>query len=192
MTNRPPKNISDAVKATIYRAADDAKYMAMSRVDSGQFMDALVKRKDIGGVLEGYIAKQQIRHYIKDGVLNRYTKDKAKDAYKINLEAVIKKEFSLDVVKSHSGNDVSLYRSQHCTADGKYVVVAKGTFLKWETALRKALCFIAAAPFVQNAKSIQILLILYAQEKVIPPADKKLLENALQVCEGKVYIVGEY
>lgn len=191
MTNRPPKNISDAVKATIYKAADDAKYMAMSRVDSGQFMDGLVRRKDIGGVLEGYIAKQQIRHYIKDGVLNRYTKDKARDAYKLNLEAVIKSEFGFDVSKSANGNGVVLYRSQQCTVDGKYVVVAKGTFLKWETALRKSLCFIAAAPFAQNAKSIQILLVLYAQEKVIPPADKKLLENALKVCGARAHIVGE-
>jgi len=191
MTNRPPKNISDVVKATIYKAADDAKYMAMSRVDSGQFMDGLVKRKDIGGVLEDYIAKQQIRHYIKDGVLNRYTKDKARDAYKLNLEAIIKSEFSFDVSKSGNGSGVVLYRSQQCTVDGKYVVVAQGTFLKWETALRKALCFIAAAPFAQNAKSIQILLVLYAQEKVIPPADKKLLDNALKVCGAKAHIVGE-
>lgn len=191
MTNRPPKNISDVVKAAIYKAADDAKYMAMSRVDSGQFMDGLVKRKDIGGVLEGYIAKQQIRHYIKDGVLNRYTKDKARDAYELNLDAIIKNEFGFDVSKSDDGNGVVLYRSQQCAVDGKYVVVAKGTFLKWETALRKALCFIAAAPFAQNAKSIQILLVLYAQEKVIPPADKKLLENALKVCGSKAHIVGE-
>lgn len=65
MTNRPPENISKTVKATIYKAADEAKYMAMSRTDSGQFMDGLVKRKDIGGILENYIPKQQIRHYIK-------------------------------------------------------------------------------------------------------------------------------
>ncbi len=88
--------------------------MAMSRVDSGQFMDGLVKRKDIGGVLEGYIAKTQIRHYIKDGVLNRYTKDKARDAYKLNLDVIVKKEFGFDVSKSDNGDGVVLYRSQQC------------------------------------------------------------------------------
>lgn len=191
MTNRPPENISKTVKATIYKAADEAKYMAMSRTDSGQFMDSLVKRKDIGGILENYIPKQQIRHYIKDGVLNRYTKDKARDAYALDLEEVIESVFGFKVSESGKGDGVTLYRSQQHVSDGSYVVVATGTFLKWETALRKALCFIAVAPFSKNAKSVQTLLVLYAQGNVIPPADKALLGSALKVCGAKAHIVGE-
>jgi hypothetical protein len=178
------------VKSAIYKAADDAKYTAMSRTDSGRFMDGLVKEKNIGGVLENYIPKQQIRHYIKDGVLNRYNKDKARNAYDLNVGNVIKSVFGFSAVESGKGDGVILFRSQQHAPDGKYVVVATGTFLKWETALRKALCFIATAPFSENAESIQTLLVLYAQDKVIPPADKTLLENALKVCDAKVHIVG--
>jgi hypothetical protein len=191
MPNRPPKNISDTLKMSIYNAADEANYMIMSRTEAGQFMDGLVRRKDIGGVLESYIAKPQVRHYIKDAVLNRYTKDKTRGALNIDLVGAIKREFGLDVTKSDDRDGVSLYRSQHCAVDGKYVVVANGTYLKWETALKKALCFTATAPFSQSAKLIQILVVLYAQQKIITPSDKRLLANALKACGAKAHIVGE-
>lgn len=191
MTNRPPADIATRVKAEIYAAADDAKYMAMSRTESGRFMDGLVKRKDIGGILESYIPKQQIRHYIKDGVLNRYTKDKAGEAYDIDLEETVHSICGVSVSETGRGDGTILYRSQAHADDGKYVVVATGTFLKWETALRKALCFIAASPFSKNAKSVQTLLVLYAQGKIIPPADKALLSAALSLCGASAHIVGE-
>lgn len=189
MTNRLPDNIAKTVKSTIYQAADEAKYMAMSRTDASRFMDGLVKRKDIGGVLENYIQKQQIRHYIKDGVLNRYTKIKAGEAHDIELEEIVQKIFGHHVCESECSDGVVLYRSNQDPLGSHYVVVAKGTFLKWETALRKALCFIASNPFSNTALSTQSLLILYAQEKVIPNSDRALLEEALKICGAKAHIV---
>lgn len=124
-------------------------------------------------------------------MLNRYTKDKARDAYALDLEEVIESVFGFKVSESGKGDGVTLYRSQQHASDGSYVVVATGIFLKWETALRKALCFIAVAPFSKNAKSIQTLLVLYAQGNVIPPANKALLGSALKVCGAKAHIVGE-
>ena len=192
MTNRLPSDVALRVKAVIFLAADDNKYMSMSRNESGRFMDGLVKRKDIGGVLESYIPKQEIRHYIKDGVLNRYTKDKARDAYNCETEDIIEKIFNFKVIESAKQDGAALYRSQQNTHDGKFIVVATGTYLKWETALRKALCFTASSPFSKTANSVETLLILYAQGKIVPPADKEFLSNALKFYKTRIYILGEY
>lgn len=191
MTNQLPTEVSKVVKAAIYKAADEAKYIAMSRTDSGKFMDDLVRKKTIGGVLENYIPKQQIRHYIKDGVLNRYSKDKACESFPDNLTDVVKTLFKFEVIESENKNGVTLFRSKQNSLDGKYVIVSTGTFLKWETALRKSLFFIASNPFSNTANSLQILLILYAQGKIIPPSDKILLDKALNICNAKAHIVGE-
>lgn len=191
MTNRLPIDIATHVKSVIYESADRAKYMAMSRTEAGRFMDDLVKHNEIGGALENYIPKHQIRHYIKDAVLNRYTKDKAEDAYLIEIEALIQKLYGLKVFESDKGDGALLYRTLQPDKEAKYVVVAKGTFLKWETALRKALLFIAASPFQRHSKSIQILLTLYTQGKIITHSDKELLNNAIKQCAAKAHFIGE-
>jgi hypothetical protein len=73
----------------------------------------------------------------------------------------------------------------------QYIVVASGTFLKWETALRKTLLCVAAKPFGQYTDRVHIFLILMAQGKSIAPADKTLVQKALNKCGAKAHIVGE-
>jgi hypothetical protein len=70
-------------------------------------------------------------------------------------------------------------------------VISEGTFLKWETSLKRALLFIPAKPFSKTASETHIILMLFAQHKPVPPSDKKNLENALKRCGAKPYIFGE-
>lgn len=153
-------------------------------------MDSLVKREDVGGVISQYISKAEVRTYIKDGILNAYSKAYARKSRPSDLVSVIDAIFSMDCTYIEKRGDVEIYA---CSEDGsrKYVLIAYGTFLKWETALRKLL--ICLASFNDNVSSddVQLLAILMAQGKVIGPADKTLVSKALARCSARAYIVGE-
>lgn len=187
--NKPPLEVAQIVKPRIYKLADEARYISMSRIDAGKFMDDLVINSDVGGVLELHIPKAQVRHYIKDSVLNRYSKDKACEVLPDDLQSLVKKVFGASVSEIDKCKDVYLFRT--VGDEGKYIVVSKGTFLKWETALRKSLLYIVSKPFSKKASSVQTMLVLYAQGKVIAPADKILLQKALDICNAKQCILGE-
>ena len=69
-----PKNIQSQVKEAVFREADEFGYMASGRIESGQFIDTLVEDPEVGRVLIEYMPKERVRTYIKDGILNAYTK----------------------------------------------------------------------------------------------------------------------
>ena len=108
-----------------------------------------------------------------------------------DIRPIVKKAYALDVEESHSEDKLNLYRSTNTDRPNEYVVVAEGTYLKWETALKRALLFISAKPFSKTTNDIHILLLLFAQHKPIPPSDKKNLQNALSRCGGTPNIFAE-
>jgi hypothetical protein len=185
-----PKDVVKAMRATVYSAADEAKYVGMSRGASGLFLNQLVADKDVGGRLEMYMPKQEIRHYIKDAILNRYSKDRRRNALLVDCRNVITEIFGIDTELSDGNGDVSLYRSP-VARGAQYVVVSNGTYLKWETALRKALMFVAKSPFSRTAASVRILLLLHAQGKIVPGSDKDVLNAALSRCGAAAFIFAE-
>lgn len=191
MSSKIPKAIAQRIKETVFKAADETDYLAMARTDSGAFLNGLVTRPDVGGEIIKYISRDEVRHYIKDAILNRYSKDKTKEATPGDLKPIVKSAFGLDAGESHSQVKLSLYRSIDRERTDEFVVVSEGTVLKWETALKKALLFISAKPFSKKASKIHILLLLFAQHKPVPPSDKKNLEDALKRCGAKPYIFGE-
>lgn len=190
MANTLPKEIAKLIKEKIFAAADEAKYASMSRPESGKFMDELGRRKDIGGVIEQHMPKPRVKTYIKDGVLNAYSKAHARKAKPKNPADAIKAVYNVEAAffEKSGGVDVFAYRKENAT---RYVIVATGTFLKWESALRKALLCVAAKPSMQDVEKAHIFLILMAQGKAIPPADKTSLQKALDRCGAKAHIVGE-
>ncbi len=191
MSTKLPHEVAKTIKAIAYKVADDADYLAMSRTHSGIFLNQLVGREDIGGVVSQYVGKDQVRHYIKDAILNRYSKDKTEEAKPEKLAPIIKKVCGLDCEESHKENNLALYRVITESQEKEYVIVTEGTVVKWETALKKALLFIAGNPFYKEAKSVQILLVLFAQHKRIPPSDMNHLQKALRISKAKAYVFGE-
>lgn len=190
MGNKPPAGVATAIKDIVYREADRFCYLARDRVANGQFLDRLVEHPQVGGVLEQHIQKAEVRTYIKDAILNRYSKDKTLEAAPLNQDEIVSKTLNEEfrLIETHASSGVSLLRS----ASGvRYVVAARGTYLKWETALRKALLYIPKKPFASGGNSIEIVLFLYAQSRPISNAEKELLNAALSQAKASAYLYGE-
>lgn len=179
--NGMPKKIREKIFDTVYKKADEFGYMECDRVQSGRFMDLLVDDPEVGLILIEYMPKERVRTYIKDTILNRYTKlvnNRALEA--VTPEDTIKEVYEdtaavIDNVTS-KGNVLSILRSE----EGTIYVVSNGTVLKWETALRKALEIIAGKPpLTINGKAPYICLKLSTPTQALTDADKKLIHSAL-------------
>lgn len=129
-----PSAVQKKIKEKIYEEADKHGYLQKSRPENTVFMNNLIGNAAIGEVLKEYMPKERVRTYIKDGVLNRYAKDRT--ALKGSIDSIIGKHlngvFSIFVDEGINGPWVLLSKDE-------IVISAKGTFLKWETALRKIL-----------------------------------------------------
>ena len=191
-----PKTLSDAqqkkIKKAIYKKADEFGYMTSGRIESGRFMDELVEDPEIGGVLKEYMSKERIRTYIKDGVLNAYTKAKNKAALSgIMPESTVKRllHYEAEIIQKCSGKNsgVSVLRSEA----GRIVVVSGGTALKWETALRKALEIIANEPGLTiNNQTPEICLQLSEASQALTDADRNHIRTALNAIGVKALFCG--
>lgn len=181
MANRLPQQVRAKVIKTVYKRADSFGYMLCDRVQNGQFMDILVEDAEVGGVLQQYMQKERVRTYIKDTILNRYTKDATSRTLSSKTpEQTIKEEFAETayVIQKIKGSayDCHVLRSEA----GNIYIVSEGTFLKWETALRKGLEIIANEPNLTiDGKVPSLCLKLSLAGQTITEADKKLVRTAL-------------
>lgn len=180
--NNIPKQVREKIFDVVYRKADEFGYTQCDRVQSGQFMDNLVDDPEVGGVLINYMPKERIRTYIKDTILNRYTKHVTNEALaSVTPEETIKQVYgeNADVIDDihFKANTLSVLRAPD---SGNIYVVSCGTVLKWETALRKALETIANKPNLTiNGKAPQVCLKLSAPSQALTEPDKKLIRSAL-------------
>ena len=74
MGAKVPARISKEIKEIVFKEADGFNYLARTRSDNGWFLDKLVIQQDVGERLSQYMSKAEIRTYIKDAILNRYSK----------------------------------------------------------------------------------------------------------------------
>ncbi|EFO3842023.1 hypothetical protein DM598_18210 [Escherichia coli] len=191
MSNLIPDKIAKSIKQTVYNEADKVNYLSRTRTENGNFLAQLVSMPSVGGKLSQYMRKDAVRTYIKDAILNRYSKDKTGEAKPNDVEEIILETFKIDacLIEDNSKNKTSLYYGDN---GNKIIVVADGTVLKWETALRKALMLIASKNLVElNDKSVSILLTLFARYQKISPSDLKYIQKALLVCNAQAYIYGD-
>lgn len=192
MANRLPQQVREKIICIVYRKADEFAYMECDRVKNGQFMGILVEDPDVGGVLRQYMQKERIRTYIKDTILNRYTKDAtSKTLSSKTPEQTIQEEYGEDVnvIQRIKGTayDCHVLRSEA----GNIYIVSEGTFLKWETALRKGLEVIANEPNLtidEKVPSLCLKLSLAGQS--LTDADKKLIRTALAAAGVKATFCG--
>ena len=75
-----PADKQRRIKKLIFSRADQFGYATSGRIENGRFLDQLVNDPEIGGVLKEYMEKERVRTYIKDGVLNAYTKQLTRNA----------------------------------------------------------------------------------------------------------------
>lgn len=181
MANRLPKQARAKVIELVYKKADEYAYMECDRVKNGQFMDMLVEDPDVGGLLRQYMPKERVRTYIKDTILNRYTKEATSRTLSSKTpEQIIKEEYgeSSSVIQKVKGSayDCHVLRSEA----GNIFIVSEGTLLKWETALRKGLEIIANEPNLTIEGKVPSLCLKLSLAGQSPTdADKKLIRTAL-------------
>jgi hypothetical protein len=191
MGKKIPNKVAKEIKDLVYQKADEVNYLARSRTDNGVFFDQLVEMEDVGERLFQYMRKAEIRTYIKDAILNRYSKDKKQEERPQKLEQVIKELLDVDAeqVEFDKSKQITLYKD---ISNSCFIVIVDGTFLKWETALRKALLYIAAKPFSSRGNvQIKIILTLFARYQKTCDSDIRLLNKSLSICNAFSYIYGE-
>lgn len=176
MSVQLPRDVQKRVKAEIYRQADETNYMRMSRIDNGLFMDSLLACEEVGDVLRQYMPSDKVRTYIKDGVLNRYSKDRR--PLERDIDTVIDSTYGVGAVEIEYSKPVSLHRLD----SGELLVASRGTYAKWETAVRRMIEFMAAAPGLRDgSQPPRKLLVLFSGGAVINRADRELVCRGLRL-----------
>lgn len=186
MANKLPKNIADQVRDKIYERAESFDYSSRTRTENSHFMDDLIEDPEIGGVIRSYLPAERVRTYIKDAVLNAYKKSRVRDLLdSLDINAVLLYVFGVETELIQKLNaESSVYR----TENGQLIVVSKGTYVKWETALRRALEAIAKFPKADEDKQNPLIcLMLAVQNGEAPDADKTFIKKALGAIGVGVY-----
>ena len=170
--------IPDAVRVEIiqkvFQIADTEGYMTNNRVENTRFMDNLVANAEVGGKLLQFMEEEKVRTYIKDGILNQYTKQK-RNISDEKLQSAISRFYGEECQALGQGSDVLVYRMM---SSQRTLVVAKGTCVKWETALRKILLYIGASPLFHHEDVAKMLVILTGGMP-LPANDEVILQRSL-------------
>lgn len=180
MPCKVPKKTKIAIQKEVFDEADRFGYMERSRYDSGSFLDRLVESPKVGKKLAEYMEQAHVRTYIKDAILNAYTKMKKKEALEsIPPEKLIKDVYGDDasIIQEFGGKHKGMYVLRG--KSGKFYILSPGTVLKWETALRKALQVVAQEPL--GGETPRICLSLYNGEQPMTEPDRKLIIDSLAV-----------
>jgi len=188
MASKLPKDKSEKIRKLVFLKADEHGLLISGRVENGKFIDSLVDDPEVGGVLSEYMEKEKVRTYIKDGILNAYTKSKKNEILKGNSPInTIQSIYSKHTNIIHKEHDISVCLSD----DDEVYVVSSGTYLKWETALRKALELIASKPnLIKKDKTPIICLQIVLINLGITDGDKKLITDALKTIDVSVMFCG--
>jgi hypothetical protein len=180
-----PKEIMLQVRERIFSVLDEKEYMSQKRKNSGQIIDALVSDPSIGPKIAEYYGKEKVRTYIKDAVLNRYTKERTKAPEE--WTPFIKELFGTECQHVGTSNGVRLFRSENDTI----FVASHGRLIKWETALRKLLEYLASNKnyLAEHGKIVNSCLILMSGGVSQTAADADLIASALANINVRVKII---
>jgi len=180
MSSAAPKRVMDEIYAEVCRQADAHRYMLKGRVENSKFMDDLAKHPKVGKRLQEFQPPEEIRHWIKDVALHNYSAEKRQAPRDIDdlLRATVRKEVTeLDY-------DAADRLSVHRAADGECLLVARGTYIKWETALRKLLLYRARRAQQAKGANVAFRMFLYVHlvdGETVNAGDRRLVDEALRL-----------
>lgn len=185
MAIKLPSDVRKAIKKLVFERADKFGYGSRSRTENGAFINSLVEDPEIGGRLKQYMREETVRTYIKDGVLNAYAKAEVKKKLSnINIETVIRNVYNTEAREVGKLEQTYIMRNDA----NDVFLIHTGTYLKWETALRKLLEFVASPnTMIAQAKSVNLCLLLTVSNGELTFADQSHLEKALDYIGVKVY-----
>lgn len=184
-----PSNIAKELKKRVFELCDEFDYCARSRIDSANFMNDLVAHPEVGGVISEFTTPDKVRTYIKDALLNAYSKKHVRDKEKsIDLKKALNRVYRKRLLKVSEIKKLSVWKDEE---DTTYIyIVYFGTLLKWETALRKALEYVASTDYIrENDLKSKICLALVVQTDELTDGDKEHIRTALGLIDVKVIFV---
>lgn len=184
MAVKLPTDVRKTIKKLVFARADEFGYGSRSRVENGAFLNSLAEAPEIGGALRQYMRENQVRTYIKDGILNAYAKAEIRKKLNyISIESVIQQVYHVEAKEIGKVNHTCVYRSE----SNDIFLIHTGTYLKWETALRKLLeCVASADGLSEKANTVSLCLLLTVGIGEMTLADQKQLEKALEYIGVKV------
>ena len=182
-----PAKVSKEIRELTFAKAEACSYGSSSRVDNGAFIDRLVQDKEIGGRLREFLPTDKIRTYIKDAILNAYSKQVIKNKLgNVDFGSIVKKVYGKSSSLLYSKGNVRVYRSE----DRNIFLITAGTYLKWESALRRLLEFVANNPqFNEGEEAVNLCLTLVTSNAVRNIGDEKLLKEALKFINIQIFLV---
>lgn len=71
-----PKDVRDQLIKKLWDAADGLGWLSLSDVAKSNYYDNWSKDPTIGGRLERFLPQREVRHYIKDGLLKIYCRER--------------------------------------------------------------------------------------------------------------------
>ena len=184
-----PADKQKRIRALIFGKADQFGYATSGRIENGRFLDQLVNDPEIGGVLKEDMEKERVRTYIKDAVLNAYTKRLTRNALTQSTpESIIHAVYNVEASKIQEVENVTVLRA----ANGVLYVLSSGRVLKWETALKKALELIARQPgMLSNDEKPEICLQLAMLSSSLTESEKEHILTALSIIGVRAVFCGD-
>jgi hypothetical protein len=179
-----PESVRDSLVKKVFDMADAEGYLTNNRAENARFMDRLVAHPEVGGILLKFMEEKRVRTYVKDAILNQYTKAKRALADE-SLQKSISDFYKEDCVYLGKKNDVYLYRM---TKSNSTLYAARGTFVKWESALRKILLHISALP-EREFRKVKRMLVITTGGVPVPAGDEEILRRALSLIETDILIL---
>jgi len=185
MAKKIADNVRKKIKVAGHQLLDEWRYLNRTTAENSKFMDQLCSHSEIGGKLAEHLASADIRKYVKDVIVNSYSKKKRKmprDVEEI-LQAKLKdKACEIDWKAS---DRLSLHR----LSDGTFAVVARATYVKWETGLRKLLLYITNREHLRTLSrhKCRLILAVFEHSHAVNGGDKALLVKALETIGVSCY-----
>jgi len=188
MSRKIPTKIFENIYSQVATKAEAAGYGNIGPSETSKFIDQLVTDASVGNKLKEYLPNGKIRTYIKDTLLDKY--NRSQNEVPQDVSKYISNTFRCNTleVEYEKHNRVSLHRFEH--KDNHLLVVARGTFTRWETALRKALAYIVRCHAKnKTTPKIEILLVISANRHVVTSADEESLRKALDIVGVKLALL---
>lgn len=183
MSNRVPDDVRAQIADLVFQKADEHRYLEKDRPANGQFMDNLISDPQIGHKLQEFMSKGAVKTYIKDGILNRYSKVRRALPRDVEKFLVPNMGAAQDEIEYVQRDHVSLHR-----LDGRgLVVVGRTTYVKWETGVRKVLLYVAGAAGLPPTDGTPFTkaLIIFHRGIPINDADRAVVTKAIELANMK-------
>lgn len=180
MSVKIPSHVRLQIKSAVYERADDFGYAERNRVENNAFLNELVNDPEIGHRIGEFIPREKIRTYIKDSILNAYSKQRQAIILSTNPTEIACQICGQNVdhieTLSMKSSKIHLFRRE----DKDFLVLVAGNVMRWETALRKGLEFITRSPGLpSDDHKVHVALSLASTGAPLTESDRKAIIQAL-------------